>query len=285
MPARSGRAAKSRRQRRRAGGGIAALWCLLVLAAPSAPTRAAEPRETLVFAAVSLTDVFQELGRAFEATHGRHVAFHFAASNDLARQIAAGAPADLLVAANREQIDGLAANGLAAKRRVDATASAAIAGNSLVVVVPAGSTVTKLDAAGDLRRFDRLALADPALVPAGIYARQWLESTGVWLAVAERVVPVLDVRAALAAVAAGDLPAGVVYATDARTSSRVRVVYTVPPGEGPQVRYWAVPVAGGEGAALGEAFLAFLRSEPAAAILRAHGFDAPIPPDQKAVRE
>lgn len=229
------------------------------------PAGGAPQPEITVFAAASLADAFQEVAGAFEAAGGARVVFNFAGSNDLARQIEAGASAQVFVSANREQVARLEKAG-----RVRPGAAFPLLGNSLVVIVPGTSKTGPLSGPRDLLAFDRLALADPTGVPAGIYAREWLERAGVWDRLAPRVVPTLDVRAALAAVAAGNLPAGVVYATDAAGSDRVRVVYRVPASEAPPVRYFAAPVTGAPKAAMG--FLAFLRGPRAREIFARHGF-------------
>lgn len=222
-----------------------------------------------MFGAASLGDALVEVGEAWEAGRpGTPVDFHFAGSNDLARQIAAGAPAELFVAADRER--------LAAADRVDLDAAVPLLGNDLVVVASArvadrgGRAVSS---ALDLLAFERIGLADPKAVPAGAYARAWLESEGVWEALRERVVPALDVRANLAAVASGSVPVGVVYATDAASgemAGRVRVLFRVPEDEAPAVVYWAVGVESGRDGA--DALLEFLASPEAGAIFRRHGF-------------
>ena len=107
--------------------------------------------------------------------------------------------------------------------------------NRLVVVVPAAAAASSMTAE-DLAGVRRLALGDPRAVPAGIYARRWLERRGLWERVRDRVVPTLDVRAALAAVESGNVDAGIVYRTDAAISKRVRVALEVPAGRGPPHR-------------------------------------------------
>ncbi len=226
----------------------------------------------LVFAAASLADALEGAGAAWEARHPEEpVDFNFAGSNDLARQIAAGAPADLFLAADRER--------LAAAERADLRAAVPLLGNDLVVVAPAGAGEAGAAVAGarDLLAFERLGLADPEGVPAGIYARGWLEAEGVWPALRDRVVPALDVRANLAAVASGSVPVGVVYSTDAATSSRVEVLHRVPRGRAPEVVYWAAPVGelpGAEAARRDRAkrLLAFLAGPEAGTIFQGLGF-------------
>jgi molybdate transport system substrate-binding protein len=225
----------------------------------------------LVFAAASLADALEEAGAAWEARHPEApVAFNFAASNDLARQIASGAPAGLFVAADRER--------LVAAGRADLEAAVALLGNELVVVAAVGSGAS-VAGARDLLAFERLGLADPEAVPAGVYARRWLEAEGVWEALRDRVVPALDVRANLAAVASGSVPVGVVYATDAAASSRVEVVHRVPEERGPAVVYWAAPILDTDrrpkrstSVSAADRLLAFLASPEAGEVFRRHGF-------------
>ncbi|MFP3941623.1 MAG: molybdate ABC transporter substrate-binding protein [Thermoanaerobaculia bacterium] len=241
----------------------------------------------LVFAAASLADALEEVGEAWEAEHpGQPVAFNFAGSNDLARQVAAGAPADLFVAADRER--------LVRSRRADVEGAVPLLGNALVVIAPRMEETPGIERLRigvrepeDLLVFDRIGLADPEAVPAGVYAREWLERSGVWYELRDRVVPAVDVRANLAAVASESVPVGVVYATDAATSDRVEVLYRVPPPEAPEIVYWAAvvgdeadgkpgPEGGGEtqesSGTAAERFLRFLAGSQAGEVFRGHGF-------------
>ncbi len=143
--------------------------------------------------------------------------------------------------------------------------------NRLVVVVPADSTAA-LATPDELARVRRLALGDPQAVPAGIYARQWLEKRGLWERLRDRVVPTLDVRAALAAVESGNADAGIVYRTDAAVSKRVRVALEVPDGEGPRIVYPAALLAAARGPAP-RAFFESLRSPQARAVFERLGFE------------
>jgi molybdate transport system substrate-binding protein len=149
--------------------------------------------------------------------------------------------------------------------------------NRLVVVGPPATT---LRVTGPRSLADpavrRLALGNPESVPAGVYARQWLENSGTWSAVAGKVVPMLTVRAALAAVRAGRADAAVVYLTDARSEPSVPVLYTVPLADAPPVRYPAAVVDGPNRAAA-ERFLALLSSADAATVFTAAGFGLTVP--------
>lgn len=251
------------------GAGAIALAFLLVGAPGCRPDR---DDDLLVFGAASLADALSDAGDAWLGEHpDEPVSFNLAGSNDLARQIAAGAPADLFVSANRGRLE--------AAGRVDLDAAVPLLANRLVVIVPqgvgAGGEDVEVRAPADLLAFDRIALPDPHAVPAGVYARRWLEDEGLWRELADRVVPALDVRANLAAVGSGGLPVGVVYATDAAVSERVEVVYRVPAppeGNGPEIVYWAAPVVGGRREAAGR-FLEHLRSPEAGAVFRRLGFE------------
>jgi len=150
---------------------------VLALALTAASTMAltaacASGAETTVFAAASLADALTEIGRDLEARSGPHLAFNFGASSDLARQILAGAPADVFFSADAAQMDRLQRAGLVqAGDRLD------VLSNTLVVVVPAGDPRT-LSGPAEIASFPRLALAEPSSVPAGVYARTYLESVG-----------------------------------------------------------------------------------------------------------
>jgi molybdate transport system substrate-binding protein len=243
---------------------LSAAALALLLTVPGSAQAPAKP-EILVFAAASLSDALTEIGKAYEAGGGGAVRFNYAGSNDLARQIEAGAPAAVFVSANRAQMERLEKAG-----KVKAGESFALLGNILVVIEPREGKGRPVGSARDLLGFERLSLADPAAVPAGVYAKGWLEKEGVWTQIAPKVVPALDVRAALAAVAAGNLPVGVVYATDAASSEKVKVVYKVPAEATPDLRYFAAPVAPGSPAA--SAFVTFLKGPRARAVFARYGF-------------
>ncbi len=187
----------------------------------------AAAEELLVFGAASLTDALTTIGRSYPSP----VALSFGASNDLARQIRAGAPADVFFSADVEQVNGLELDGLVVPgTRRD------VLSNVLVVIVPKDSTLT-IGGPADLVKAPRLSLANPDGVPAGRYARAWLQSQGVWDRIAPHVVPAADVRGALAGVASGNLDAGIVYRTDAAISKDVKIAYEVPRADGPAVVY------------------------------------------------
>lgn len=230
----------------------------ILLAAP-----AVGGEEILVFAAASLTESLEEIGKTFEARTGVVVRFSFGASGDLARQIEAGAPADVFFSADTMKMDGLERAGLVKRENRREFLS-----NQLVIVVPADSRL-EISKPEDLAKLPRLALADPGAVPAGIYAKRWLESAGLWREIEPSVVPLLDVRAALAAVESGAVPAGIVYHTDAAISRRVRIAYAVE--KGPEVTYSVAPLLRSNGKAAA-AFVRFLESDAGRSVFVRRGF-------------
>ena len=241
-----------------------ARWGLILIAA-LVVGRAAWAEEVTVFAAASLTDALTDVVKGFEKQTGHKVVFNFGGSNDLARQIKAGAPADVFFSADERQMDGLMVAGLVRPQdRLD------VLSNVLVVVVPASSTVT-MKTAQDLLARRRLALADPEAVPAGVYARTWLESAGLWDKLKDKVVPTLNVRAALAAVEAENADAGIVYRTDAGISKGVKVAFEVPREQGPTIVYPLAPIATSKKAATRE-MIQYLTSDAAREAYRRYGF-------------
>src|SRR6476646_3447410 len=132
--------------------------------------------DLMVQAAASLSNAIKEIGAAYEKENGDKVQFNFGASSMLARQIEEGAPADMFFSADEAKMDGLAKKGL-----IDPATRKSRLGNSLVVVVAADSAL-RIDSARALtnRNIQKIALAEPKTVPAGIYARQWLEKISLW---------------------------------------------------------------------------------------------------------
>ena len=222
-----------------------------------------------VAAAASLTDLMTELAEAFERRHAGHrVRLSFAGSSALARQVEAGAPVDVLVLANQQWMDYLIRRGIVRRER-----QRPWLGNTLVLVAPADAAFESLALAEALERVaarhGRLVLADPDHVPAGQYARESLQSLGLWARLAPRVVRADNVRAALALVARGEVPLGVVYATDARAFSAVRVVAPIPQTAHRPIRYALADLSDRPGARL---FVEFLNTSEARASARRHGF-------------
>lgn len=184
-----------------------------------------------VYAASSLRDALVRVVEAWEARGGGPVALNFGSSGGLARQILAARRADVFVSAGELEMDRVEAAGLV----VEGTRRGLLV-NRLVVIEPVGRESLWVGEFQPAMLADvgveYLSMGDPEYVPAGRYAREWLEREGLWEQVEGRVAPAVDVRAALAAVESGVARAGVVYATDAAISERVRVVYVVPEGGG-----------------------------------------------------
>ena len=219
-----------------------------------------------IFAAASLTDALSAVFADFEKAHpSSRVVPQFGGSSDLARQILAGAPADLFFSADRRQLDRIAREGIIIKEgRAD------VLSNQLVVVRHRDQPDT-VDEPEDLEALGRIAMADPEAVPAGVYARQYLESQRLWSRLRRKVVPTLDVRAALAAVASGNIDAGLVYRTDAAIEDRVKIVYTVPREEGPPIVY-ALGIIEARQRQDVRTLYDYLRSEAAGKVFRRFGF-------------
>jgi len=234
--------------------GAAGLLAALALAGCPGDDAAAPTATVTVFAAASTADALGEAARAFEAERPDvAVRTSFASSATLARQIEEGAPADVYVSANARWVDHLAGRGrLEPGTRVDLLA------NDLVLVAGPGNAAGPLDPGGDPPAAGRIAIGDPDHVPAGIYGARALRALGWWDAIGERLVPTADVRAALALVARGECPWGVVYASDAAAAADdVRVALTFPEDATGPIRYPAAIVAGRRSPAA-EAFLAHL---------------------------
>ena len=223
-----------------------------------------------VFAAASTATAIDEVAALYAAKGWGAVRASFAASSTLAQQIANGAPADVYVSANVRWMDFLAAEmAIVAASRVNLLA------NRLVLIAPAEADLSLSIAPGfplaEVLGDRRLAMADPDHVPAGIYGKTALTNLGVWPAVASKVAATADVRAALVLVELGEAAAGVVYATDAAISRRVRIVDVFPTSGHPPIVYPAAVVAGRDGPRV-RRFFDFLMSSEAAAVFARHGF-------------
>lgn len=252
---------------------MARIVSLVLLVLFGAASARAEDRAPVVLAASSLQEALGAVADAWVKHRHPRPVLSFAGSSALARQIDAGAPADLFISADEAWMDHLDR-----RRRLAPGSRTVIAGNRLVLIAPSESPAALRIAKGfPLARAlgsDRLAMADPAGVPAGRYGRAALEALGVWDAVQPRVVRSENVRAALALVERGETPFGIVYATDAAASRKVRVVGMFPASSHPPIRY---PAARLKTAKAGDAsaFLAFLGSREARAIFARYGFSAP----------
>jgi molybdate transport system substrate-binding protein len=237
----------------------AALFCGVPLDAHAA--------QVTVFAAASLHEALKEIAAGYEKQSGDTIAFNFAGSGTLARQIEELAPADLFFSADEAKMDGLERKGLLVK----GTRCSRL-GNSLVVVAPPDSAAIRSPADLAEAAVHRIALGETKTVPAGTYAKAWLEKAGLWTRIEPKVVPCESVRAVLAAVESGNVEAGVVYRTDAAISKKVTVVYEVAPGEGPRISYPAALLKNAPAPAAARKFLDYLEGEAAGAVFARHGF-------------
>jgi molybdate transport system substrate-binding protein len=253
---------------RRGPAGLLAA-AVLVLSQP-APPRAATPA-VLVSAAASLTDAVTAIAAGYRQATGTAVELNVGPSSGLARQIVNGAPVDVFLSADEAQMDVVAHAGLVASgSRVD------LLSNQLVVIAPADRArplASIRDLAGASYR--RIAAANPAAVPAGVYAREYLEAQHLWTAIQPKIVPTLDVRAALAAVDGGNVDAGFVYRTDAALARRSSIVFSVPVDEGPRITYPAAVMTRAPNPDGARRFLAYLRGPAARAVFARFGFLVP----------
>jgi len=230
---------------------------------------AATSREVVVSAAVSLSEALQQLAQTYQARTGERVVLNLGPSNTLARQVAAGARVDLFISADEAQMD-VAASDLVPGTRVN------LLSNQLAIAVP-DDRQRRFASARDLTNptITRIAIGDPAAVPAGVYARQYLQKIGIWPAVEKKLVPSGSVRLALAAVENGAADAAIVYRTDIASASHAREAFLVPAAEGPRIVYPAAVVRTGRNQAGARRLLAFLQGPDAMAVFTRAGFLAP----------
>ncbi len=227
--------------------------------------------EITVYAAASLREALLEAAPACEAEARARFVFNFGGSGDLARQILAARRADVFLSAGDEEVDRLERAGLVAPGT-----RARFLSNRLVVVAPSGAALAFTGPESLIApEVFLISIADPDAVPAGRYAREWLRRSGVWERLGGRVLPGVDVRAALAAVESGGAQFGVVYRTDAGLSGKVKVVHEVSAGQGPEITYAAVALADREALPRSRAAEACLTGPAALAVFERHGFVVP----------
>lgn len=231
------------------------------------PVAAADP--ALVSAALSLKAAFSEIGALVASADGTPPSFNFGASGDLAAQIRAGAPVDVFASAAQKDMDDLERAGLLEPgSRVD------FAANALVLIVGSG-TGGLITGFADLARPNvaRIAVGNPASVPAGRYAAEVFANAGLTSALQPKLVPAENVRQILEWVARGEVDAGVVYATDAAgRPGDIRVVGPPPAGSHKPIVYPIALVRGAARPDAGRAFVAAVRSTSGQAVLARHGF-------------
>ena len=227
---------------RRARGTVLRFAVVAALSVSSACGPAPGDGSLHVFAAASLAPALETVGPLLEERTGRPMILVTAATSSLARQIERGAPADVFLSADRRWVDWLAHRG-----RLTDDAPRDVLGGDLVVIAPAGVGPPPAPGIDWRERLTgRVAVADPEHVPAGRYAREAMERAGVWDDVSGRLVAARDARAALALVERAECETGIVYATDAASADRVRVIARVPSELHVPIRYVAAIPAGAD---------------------------------------
>ena len=243
---------------------------VLLLASP------AQAGEVTVFAAASLKTALDEIATAWEGATGHEVTLSYAGTPQLAQQIEQGAPADLFISASTDWMDDLQGKDL-----IDPASRRDLLGNTLVLIAHGNAPPEEIGPTLDLSALldgGRLAMAFIDSVPAGIYGREALTSLGLWDAVAPQVAQAENVRAALALVASGEAPLGIVYGSDALASQAagedISTLGTFPPDSHSPITYPAALVAGRDNPTAAE-FLDHLSSEEARAVWEVQGFPVP----------
>lgn len=248
---------------------------VVMLALPLAPALAQE--QITVFAAASLKNALDDTNAAFTKATGVKVVASYEASSALAKQIEAGAPADIFISADLRWMDYAAG-----KKLIKPDTRLNLLGNKLVLIAPKDS---KIDHVAIAKGFDiaklagdgRIAVADVKAVPAGLYAKAALTSLGSWAAAEPKLAQAENVRATLAFVARGETPVGIVYETDAKIEPKVKIVGVFPDDSYPPVTYPAAATSAGTNAAAAR-YLSFLRGAAAKAIFEKYGFSFLIKP-------
>lgn len=245
------------------------LGCLFLALGPAAAQQSPSP--PLVLAAASLQESLTKAAQVWTAKGHRQPVLSFAASSALARQIEAGAPADMFISADEEWMSEVQGKGL-----LRPGSRTAFLGNRLVLVAPASSrgrlAIRRGFPLAQALGSGRLAVADPDSVPAGKYAKAALTSLGVWASVEGKLARGENVRAALLFVERGEAPYGIVYETDARVAKDVRIVGVFPPSSHPPISYPLALLGAGRNGPEAAAFRRFLLSGEGKAIFRSYGF-------------
>ncbi|HWB19503.1 MAG TPA: molybdate ABC transporter substrate-binding protein [Phycisphaerales bacterium] len=245
-----------------------------MLTACSQSSKDAQADQLTVFAAASTTDVMQKAAELFESQTGTRVHFSFDSSSNLAKQIKAGSPADIFISADEKWMDDVAsANAIKSASRQDLLA------NELVMIAPAGKPFTcqftsDFKFVENLPNVKKIAVGDPDHVPAGVYAKQSLQKLRWWDSMQPLLVPAKDVRAALRLVEIGEADAGIVYATDAKSSAKVTVIAAIPSDLHDPVHY---PVAQCTDNVHAAEFIDFLRSPEMVKVFESAGFRVLLP--------
>ncbi len=248
----------------------AVVTAVLLMAGGQVPPASAANAKVLVFAAASLKTALDQAVADFAAETNGQVTVSYAGSSALAKQIEAGAPADIFISADLDWMDHVAkANLIKPETRTN------LLGNTLVLVAPKDSSIAvdlkpDVDLAAALGD-GKLAMADVKAVPAGKYGKAALEHLGAWQTVEGKVAQAENVRVALALVASGEAPLGIVYQTDAVAEPKVRVVATFPANSHPPIIYPVALIATSTNPAAAD-FLQYLESSAALGIFEQQGF-------------
>ena len=244
--------------------------CLLALALALGGIATAQAADTQVFAAASLKNALDNIIAQYKAETGKVVSASYAASSALARQIEQGAPADIFMSADLDWMDYLQQRNL-----IKPDSRVNLLGNRLVLIAPADSNAQiEIGKGFELAKLlgdGRLAVGETSSVPAGRYAKAALESLGVWSSVEPKLAPAENVRAAMALVARGEAPLGIVYETDAAADKSVKVVGFFPQDSHPPIVY-PVALTAASTNPDAPAFLAYVRSAKAAPLFKEQGF-------------
>lgn len=249
---------------------IARIAFCLVLSSSAGSPAVAQAKDLVVFAAASLKNALDDVNAAYQRQKGMRATTSYAASSALAKQIEAGAPADIFISADLDWMDYLDREKL-----IKPGTRANLLSNKIVLIAPAASsaavTITPNFPLAQLLGDGRLAMADPASVPAGKYGKAALEALGVWSQVSAKVAAAENVRAALLFVARGEAPFGIVYATDAAVETSVKIVAAFPEDTHPAIVY---PIAIVAASANPDAasYLAFVESDAARPAFEKQGF-------------
>ena len=251
---------------------LAIVSLLLGAAQPSAAQEA-----VTVFAAASLKNALDDANAAFTKVTGVKVTASYAASSALAKQIEQGAPADIFISADLQWMDYVAQ-----KKLIKPDTRVNLLGNKLVLIAPVDSKLEKVTIAkpfdiAKLAGDGRIAVADVKAVPAGLYAKAALEALDGWKAAEPKLAMAENVRATLSFVARGETPVGIVYETDAKVESKVKIVGVFPDGSHLPVVYSGAATSATANAASLK-YLDFLRTAPAKAIFEKYGFSFLIKP-------
>jgi molybdate transport system substrate-binding protein len=255
---------------------ILAALAVTIVCAATPHTASAQQKSITIFAAASMKNALDDVDNAFTKQSGTKAVASYEASSTLMKQIEQGAPADVFLSADIKWMDyGIQHNVIKADTRFN------LLGNKLVLIAPKDSKIGQViigpgfDLAA-LAGNGRIAVGDVRAVPAGLYAKAALEKLGAWAAVEPKLAMAENVRAALALVARGEAPLGIVYETDAKIESGVKIVGVFPADSHPPIVY---PVALTANAKLDAAqYLMFLRTQAAKSIFERYGFSFLVKP-------